>query len=162
MDECAKMREELIELLFGELDDERELALNRHLLHCPACREEERRLLALREDLTSDVAVVDPGLRTRVRNALPGRKKRGILETLRRPVPAYAALAAAVLVALLAWELPLGERDRGGVRPARVAARTPAAFVPAGAYTTSWENGAAGRESEEWPTHPESLATDSL
>jgi len=162
MDDCSRWREDLIELLFGRLDEEEEIALNEHLLHCPVCREEERKLLALREEIASDAPPVDPALRERVKRALPGKKRPAIVRLLRRPVPAYAAVAAALLVALLARSLPPVETGQRRGRQVAVASGAGAPFVPAGAFTTSWGTGSATGAGAEWPDRSDSIDVDSL
>ena len=49
MKTCAERRAELIDLVFGELDDRTEIACNEHLLECAVCRAEEQRLLGNEE-----------------------------------------------------------------------------------------------------------------
>jgi anti-sigma factor RsiW len=147
---CGEWKEALVDLVFGEIPDDLEIRLNEHLLSCPDCREEEERLLALRSDVGGAEAVPGPEFKARVRAALPRRAARGAGAVLRRPVPAYVALAAGLAGAFLVLVLPAG--DRGGLlsprvaqRPERVVASPVRAFFSvAGAYET--RVGAAGAE----------------
>ncbi|MFH1682063.1 MAG: zf-HC2 domain-containing protein [Candidatus Eisenbacteria bacterium] len=118
---CEEARKELFELVFGEPDDKKEALLQEHLLSCAACREEERRLLgvrdAVREESGGECAARDD-LRERIRASLPSNPRRGGISVLRRPIPAYAAAAACVLVALLVRGLPPpGPRPGRRARP---------------------------------------------
>lgn len=118
---CDEWKEALVDLVFGEVADETEIRLNEHLLSCPACREEEKRLLALRNDVRGDEARPGADLKARVRAALPKGPGQGAGDFLRRPVPAYVALAAGLLGAFLVLILPGGDRAR--LLPAKVASR---------------------------------------
>src|SRR5262249_18468320 len=106
MTTCSEVRPLLIELVFGELDNAQEMRVNQHLLACPACGEEEARLLALKDSARRVTRVVSPTLRARIEGALPPLPPRAP-GGLRRPVPAYVAVAAALLGALVMAALPL-------------------------------------------------------
>src|SRR5262249_33609850 len=106
MTTCSEVRPLLIELVFGELDTAQEMRVNQHLLACPACGEEEARLLALKNSARRVTRVVSPTLRARIEGALPPLPPRAP-GGLRRPVPAYVAVAAALLGALVMAALPL-------------------------------------------------------
>ena len=45
MNGCEEKREELVELVFGDLEDELAARLNLHLIECEWCRREELELL---------------------------------------------------------------------------------------------------------------------
>ena len=142
MNGCEERREELVELVFGELDEERAAELNLHLVECDRCRREERELLQLRESLAAEDPEPVEGLRARVRAALPARKKkRSPLRLLGAPVPAYAAAAAVVLTALLVRGVAPGP-ERRGAGPERIALGDDRAvrFAHAGSYET-WVGG---------------------
>src|SRR5262249_48690262 len=104
---CSEMRPLLIELVFGDLDSVQEMRVNQHLLTCPTSRDEEAELLKLKGSARGPPsAVPGPALRARIEGALPpapARAARGF----GRPVPAYVAVAAALLGALLMAVLPL-------------------------------------------------------
>ncbi|RPJ45701.1 MAG: hypothetical protein EHM19_05080 [Candidatus Latescibacterota bacterium] len=137
---CDEAKEALIEVLFGEPDDAAEGLLNEHLQRCAACRAEEKALIELRESFgrrTDDAAPAE--LRERIRRKLPARRRRSVLSLLARPIPAYAAAAACLLVALFARSVPLGgPEEPAALRPVRVPvdSRAPE-FVVAGSYETS-------------------------
>jgi anti-sigma factor RsiW len=161
---CDEWKETLVDLVFGEVADETEIRLNDHLLSCPACREKEERLIALRNQVRGDEARPGAELKARVRAALPMRAGQGAGVILRRPVPAYVAVAAGLLGAFLVLILPGG--DRGRLLPANVASRPeriaagaePYRFSVAGSY----ETGVRPAEYEtspsdsSIPTHPQS------
>lgn len=118
MKTCADCRAELVDLVFGELDDVVEIDLNEHLLACVVCREEERRLLALQAAARAGEQSPSPELRSRIRAALPRDRARGGIGLLRRPVPVYVALAAGLMGALLVAAMPARNRpyaERGSV-----------------------------------------------
>ncbi|MBN1826534.1 MAG: hypothetical protein JW958_09720 [Candidatus Eisenbacteria bacterium] len=147
MKACEERREELIELVFGEPDEERSARLNLHLVECEGCRREEQALLRLRESMLCPDAAPDDRLRARVRTALPGRKgKRSLIGLLRAPIPAYAAAAAAILVAVLVRGAAAPGTERLGVGPKRIAFKDEEVgrFTPAGSYET-WVRTAAVR-----------------
>jgi anti-sigma factor RsiW len=148
-------KRDLVELVFGELDERRETLLQQHLAGCAECREEEARLLRLREDLRGGGADLSRETRERIRAALPRRRRRGLLGALRRPVPAYAAAAACVAVFLLARGIADEPRSAVRVRPAVTIEETSASFSVAGSYETAvtWQNPAID---------PEGLGSDSL
>jgi anti-sigma factor RsiW len=165
---CDEWNEALVDLVFGEVPDELEIRLNEHLLSCAGCREEEERLLALRSDVGGAAAVPGPDLKTRVRATLPRRSARGAGAALRRPVPAYVAVAAGLLGAFLVIVLPGGDRDglalRGTAqRPERVVSGSGRTlFSVAGPYETAVgaPGGAAVPADSSRLTHPQ--AEDSL
>lgn len=118
---CSEVRPLLIELVFGDLDSVQEMRVNQHLLACASCREEEAELLKLEHSARRAASVVPgPALRARIEGSLPparAREARG----LGRPVPAYVAVAAALLGALLAAALPL---RFSALKPSERAGRT--------------------------------------
>lgn len=139
---CREVENGLIELLFGEPDDEREAILHRHLALCESCRREERRLLSIRENLRSGEESAGPELRRRIREALPRRSRRGVFALLERPVPAYIAAAACLAGVLLARGFPERPAREGAPRPAAtVIDEGPVPFAVAGSYETGvmWE-----------------------
>src|SRR5262245_13757859 len=103
---CVDAERALAVLVFEDLDDETGARLHGHLLDCPRCRTEERRLLALRDAVRGETPPPDPELRARARAALPPRRAAGIGGLLGRPVPAYVAAAALLLGALLVAAIP--------------------------------------------------------
>jgi len=138
MDGCETKRKELVELVFGDPDEERAARINLHLIECAACRREERELLRLREELGR--ADPEPGdaLRERIRAALPARKKRRpVLRFLGAPVPAYAAAAAILLTAILVRGVRPGT-ERFPAGPERIALDEGESvrFAAAGSYET--------------------------
>ncbi len=142
MKPCDEVEAALIELVFGEPATDAEMILHRHLAECAACRDQERRLLALRDAIRDEGAEPSAELRARVRAAVPRRPPSGPLGVLTRPIPAYAAAAACLLGVLAAWLLLPGRRP--GPAPIEKAPRvTDAAlatralpFMPAGSYDT--------------------------
>jgi anti-sigma factor RsiW len=161
---CEDAKNDLFELVFGEPDDEKAALLQEHLLACEVCREEERSLLSLRDavrDESPEEAPAVEALRERIRASLPARRRRGIGSSLRRPIPAYVAAAACVLVAILARGLPPSEPTTSEPRPARVLTGPEApAFVVAGSYETS--AGWLDFEEARADRTPRSPAADSL
>jgi anti-sigma factor RsiW len=142
MKACDEMKAALVELVFGELDAEIGMRLDQHLASCPECREEERRLLGLRDEVRGAPERPDAELRACVRAALPRERSPGAVAILRRPVPAYVAIAACLFGALLVLVLLREGRPRAvpaenAARPARVvpAGQVPP-FVAAGSYET--------------------------
>jgi hypothetical protein len=113
------MRPILVDAVFAELDPTIEAQANEHLLSCEACREEEGRLLALRE--AGRGRPIEPGgaLRSRIEASLPQRDSAHAAGGLRRPVPAYVAVAAAAAGALAVALLPVRELPRVDRGPER-------------------------------------------
>jgi anti-sigma factor RsiW len=142
MKNCDETKAALVELVFGEPASEVEMPFNQHLASCPTCRDEERRLLGLRDAVRGEDVKPDEKLRSRIRAALPRRLAPSAFGFLGRPIPAYVAVAACLLGALLVLVLPSGERS--GVVPARDVARSRGVAVPdksppftaAGSYDT--------------------------
>jgi anti-sigma factor RsiW len=131
MKTCADAQAELADLVFGELDDVTEMDLNRHLLACDDCRDEERRLLALRDAARAGDPSPAAELRARIHAALRRERPAHGVGLLRRPVPGYVALAAGVLGALLVAALPAREAVRvdGGATRAPAARSLPGATL---------------------------------
>jgi len=161
MNGCEERREELVELVFGELDDERAARLNLHLIECEGCRREERELLRLRESLLEEDPAPDERLRERLRSALPARKRRRpLIRMLGAPVPVYAAAAAVLLTALLVRGVPSGPKRFGdGLERIALGDEETFRFVPAGSYETWVGTAATPADSSAEPAYP---ATDSL
>ena len=84
MEGCREAKENLIVLVFGELDEERAIVLNQHLVSCKTCRQEENRLLEIRDGLRGSPQAPDPALKERIRAALPKKRHRGVMGILRR------------------------------------------------------------------------------
>ena len=143
MTSCEAMRTALVELVFGELDDAAAMEVHHHLESCAPCRDEEHRLLGLREGLRPAVAPLDPALRARLRGALENLPAPRPRAPWMRPVPAYAAVAACALVASLVATVPRDAAPpHGGLRSAPHPSRmllseTPVPFAPAGSYDTA-------------------------
>jgi len=136
METCDTIQEKLIELVFGEPDEETWSALNEHLAGCEDCRAEEARLIGLKEGI-AEAPVPTDELRERIRAALP-KKRRGPFTFLRRPVPAYAAAAACLLVALVVRGLPGGADTAQSERYAQfMAEKVDVRFTVAGPYETA-------------------------
>jgi anti-sigma factor RsiW len=139
---CEESKAALVELVFGEMDHESEMHLNRHLAACIACRAEEQRLLGLRDAVAGGEVTPPEALRARIHELLPARRTARRFAFLQRPVPAFAALAACLAGVLLVLALPRGHRPGGapegtGMRARRVpiSAVVPA-FEPAGSFDT--------------------------
>lgn len=177
MNSCREARERLIESIFGEAEDSDEARLSEHLRGCSACREEEAGLLRLRERLADGAEPVSSSLEARLRAAvpsagrgparipLPGRSPTGagrfsLRAWLRRPVPAYAALAAVLLVALAVRYVPGSRSPASAPRRVVLVEDRALPFVPVGAdQTSTWIVAAAA----ERPAEPaRSSARDSL
>jgi anti-sigma factor RsiW len=160
---CEEAKEALVDLVFGDPDDETAAQLNEHLIGCLACRAEERELLSVRDRLGGeheDEAASDE-LRERIRRALP-RRRRGVGSILLHPIPAYAAAAACLFALFLARAVPPIEAPKEpAARPARVLVgpRAPD-FVVAGSYETSVRRG--GLEPEAVEPLPSDPLGDSL
>ncbi len=147
---CEEVKPALIDLVFGDLDADAGISLDLHLAACADCREEERRLLALRQLAAGTQAAPSRALRERIRAALPRRRGVRIRSLLGRPIPAYAAIAAAAagaIVALLGSQVQLPESPRFAP-PSAPASRTPPAdervdryFTAAGCYATGVDPG---------------------
>ncbi len=105
MTTCIESHTLLVELVFGHLDDASEARLQEHLLSCAECRIEERRLLDLAEAADGDVIEPRPELRARLSAAFheANWERHSIL---RRRVPAWVAVAAALAGALIVALLP--------------------------------------------------------
>ena len=163
MEGCREAKENLIGLVFGELDEEHAVVLNQHLASCKTCRQEEKRLLEMRDNLRDSPQAPDPALKERIRAALPKRRHRGVMGILLRPVPAYAAAAAVLLVAVLARGLPQTEKEMAptDMQPV-VTEATPLQFAIAGSYQTApWTEEAWGG-AESTPATDPPLHVDSL
>ena len=150
---CEDGAAALTDLLFAELDDATGARLNEHLLVCEGCQTVERRLLALREGVRGAAAPPDAVLANRVRlalaNAAPVRSA-----IWRRPVPAYAAVAAGVLCAALA--VALTHPRPGPVEQARdVAVEAPGVSLAGGgvAFTLAEASGTGVRGTREPATN---------
>lgn len=141
MKSCEEARAALAERTFGELDETTETRLNEHLLECDACRMEEARLRELHDLVRGSEVAPGPELRRRVRAALP-RPVPAPLGLLLRPVPAYAAIAAGLLGALLVAILPVLRHAKAQIAPAGTRAvgvpldQGPPAFTVAGSFET--------------------------
>lgn len=138
MDGCETKRNELVELVFGDPEEERAARLNLHLIECAACRREERELLRLREEMGRSDPEPGDALRERIRAALPARRRRPpVLRFLGAPVPAYAAAAAILLTAILVRGVRPGT-ERFPAGPERVAfgEGESVRFTAAGSYET--------------------------
>jgi len=138
MKTCDEAKTALVDLVFGELEDEVEIRLHHHLRSCPSCRFEEQRLIDLRDGLGGRNLEPSVELRERIRAALPRRRARRAGLILSRPIPAYMAVATGLIGALLVAAL---SRSGGSVvAPVRDAPRpgtvSGASFVTAGAYDT--------------------------
>lgn len=105
---CQEVRELWIPFVLDEIDCAGAAQINDHLAGCPACAEEERRLVSLIESVRGGPVMPDLALRSRIRSAVASqggrRTSRGplsqVASLLRRPVPAYL-LAAACLVGVV-------------------------------------------------------------
>jgi anti-sigma factor RsiW len=153
---CQESRERLIDAVFGEVEDRDEALLNEHLAACESCRAEEVELLRLRARLEEPAAAVPEALEGRLRAAL-GAAPRPIAESaivrpganrlrgrglrlrnwLRRPVPAYLAIAAVVVAVVLVRLLPEKRSSEQPVFSIPLRAEPAPQFAPAGAYETS-------------------------
>ena len=125
---CSEWQSLIAEIVFEEPESELGLDAHEHLAACAACREEERRLLALRDDLHGTPVPPTAAFRTRLRAALPAAPPSRSQSAWARPVPVWAALAACAFVAALALAMPREVRDRVAADPG-VGYR--ARFVPA-------------------------------
>jgi anti-sigma factor RsiW len=138
---CEETKAALVDLVFGELEDEKEIRVHEHLRSCPSCRSEERRLIELRDGVRGRDTVVRAELRERVRAALPRRRSR-VIRILGRPVPAYVAVATALAGALLVAAFvrqgsPVAAPVRESAPPAAtMGSGEPPSFAFAGAYDT--------------------------
>lgn len=139
---CETVREELVALLDGELDDAAAEAVRRHLQSCPSCEEERGALVATREAVDGRLARAVPvesrfddlwaaatgeasGPRRGVERR-SGRRSTGSRTGRLRAAALTVAAAAAVALfvgSLLPTEAPRAPGDDG----ARVAAVEPAA-----------------------------------
>jgi anti-sigma factor RsiW len=141
MKTCEELKAALVELVFGEPDPGTGLDLNRHLAECAACREEERRLLALHDAVAGPEPRPSEALRERIRASLPAPRA-GRLAALWRPLPACAAVAVCLAGILLVLVVPRGDRPAtgsadGGPRAQRLPASAVApSFVPAQPFDT--------------------------
>ena len=125
---CETCQAELIDFEHGELPAQRRAEIARHLASCPVCAVESCRL---RADLEGIVAAYDeapsPGVRERLRErveaAVRPRWWTRLAETLRRPVPAYAAAGVAA-VPLLVWGALSASESTEPPRPPSPAAIT--------------------------------------
>jgi len=135
---CSEAQAALIELVFGDLDSVQEMRVNQHLLECATCREEEARLLKFTDSARRAPLVAPPALRARVEASLVGARP---APGLARPVPAYVAIAAALLgalaAALLPLRLPLLRPPQAGAKRASVVPTgRESRFTVAGSYDT--------------------------
>jgi len=147
---CDESRSALIEGAFGERDAATGLALHAHLATCSECREEERRLLAMRDQVRGVTAPASAALRERVRRSLPAGPTAARPRWFSRPVPAYVAIAAALLSALLAVGAMRARPERVAGEPA-LPVVTPAGEAP-NRYFTSASCYATGVDSAFRPT----------
>ena len=153
--DCAEVRPALIELVFGELDSVEEMRVNQHLLACAECRREEEGLLEL--SAAARGRAIEP--RARLRESLaaalarPGAAR--VSFPLGRPVPAYVAIAAALLAALAVALLPIRRPlfalpERGAARAAGIVpAGREAPFMVADSWDTRVASGIQAVESHE-------------
>jgi hypothetical protein len=125
---CEQARDRLVELVFGMPNPSEETQVHEHLHACEECRNEERRLLDLRDAAGGDAILPGAALRTRIAAAWeleararvvgagsgagPARRNR----LLARRVPAYVAVAAALVAALATALLPW-RAERTAERP---------------------------------------------
>lgn len=115
---CSEDREHLPLFVDGELDSRRMLAVARHCTTCSPCSEEVRELEHMREliagcvdervdeiDLARIWTAVEPRIGTPALSWSARLRRRGDPGEFswRLKVPAYAALAAAAVFALLFW-----------------------------------------------------------
>jgi anti-sigma factor RsiW len=167
MRRCEEARTALVELVFGEIDDAIEMELNRHLLECAGCRGEEQRLLAVRDGVHGPQVRPGADLRERIRAALP-RRVPVALAVLGRPVPAFVAVAAAVLGALAVAVLPL--LREASPPPAREESRVVGVplhsggpgFTVAGSYETAVASSSAAASEPGSRARAERPDSDSL
>ena len=148
---CSEARRSLVELVFGELDSKREMRVNQHLLECAGCRDQEAGLLRIRDAERRNAFAAPPALRARIERALPAPPAASRLG-LGRPVPAYVALAAALLVGLA-----------GALLPLRIPVRRltqPGAGRAAGVVLTGRETRFTVADSYDTRVHPTSAATE--
>lgn len=159
MQKCEEARGALADLIFGEIDEEEEAALCRHLLTCASCREEEKRLLGLRKGIEEEPPELGPKLRARLEAVVAGRTRRRAARLFGRPIPLYAAAAACVVVALIARAVPGGPARMNGAAPAATIESDPfPPFSVAESYQTglAWgeyggENGIGGPRERTTP-----------
>jgi anti-sigma factor RsiW len=123
---CESCRELLLDLLLGELDERTAGDTSAHVGECPACAVAYARLHL---DLAGLAPACEAEPSEHARTELRARIERNFaspraraLSWMRRPVPAYGLLAAAMLP-LVVWTLAaLGEReDAGRSKPPTVA-----------------------------------------
>lgn len=148
MDDCREFDSDLVDGLFGEISDEREILLNEHLAACGSCRRRERQLLALRNAVRRPDPHAPEWLRERIRAALPRDETAGraapslsgrLTGLFRRPVPAYAAAIACGVIAVAARVVEL-DRDARVAEPLPINLSAPGAapdFVIVESYATS-------------------------
>lgn len=137
MEECGRVKGDLVELLFGDLDEERAVEVNMHLVSCELCRGEEKKLLRLRENLRKETPTPSPELRERIHRSLPARRRGRAFKILCAPIPAYTAIAASLIVALMVRGLP-GESGGNSSRSLIAAGDLEnVRFVSAGSFETS-------------------------
>jgi anti-sigma factor RsiW len=104
---CETCQSELIDFEHGELSPQRRAEVAQHLAGCPDCALESCRLRADLEGIIEAYAEapspdVRDRLRDRVEVAVRPRWWTRMLDVVRQPVPAYAAVAVAV-APLLVW-----------------------------------------------------------
>jgi anti-sigma factor RsiW len=152
MKPCEEYRSAIVELVFEEPEDAQGLAVHEHLAGCAACRDEERRLLDLREAVRGPLAMPQAALRARMRAALPSTQAAGHPAWWRRPVPVWGVAAACTLIAALALALPrLGETwsGSGAGAPPPVANLMIPESVPPFAIAGSFDTGVCMTEPAE-------------
>jgi anti-sigma factor RsiW len=106
MNPCEEYRSAIHELVFEDPEDQVGLSVHEHLAACAACREEERRLLELRDAVHGADPAPSPALRARLRAALPAERPSPAAAWWRRPVPVWATAAACAVIAALALAMP--------------------------------------------------------
>jgi predicted anti-sigma-YlaC factor YlaD len=141
MKTCEAFRIALVDLVFGDIDDAKHASLNEHLLACSECREEESRLLGLRSAARGEPIAPSPEVRARIEALVMRRQRRGALAILGHPVPAYAAILAAIVAAWIVSTIPTRAPQPPSSTPARSAPGVlmvgrGVPFNPAGCYDT--------------------------
>jgi hypothetical protein len=130
---CEELRERIDDYVDGELHGAEQDLVARHLLECPACREQERALRVLLDGaaaLPRELAPARelwPGVAARLRPSLSAFPRRSLR-------PLTLAAAAALLVALssaITWRIARTPAARVAATTASASALRLAAFRPA-------------------------------
>jgi len=135
---CEQFRHELILLVFGELDEQRRTAVERHVRSCPECRAARAAASRVARWLGEDQTTLPPELReatlARMGGALRATRHRRWSGAL------AAAAAAAIILGAVAWKS--FHRPRQPARPAVVLSpaerKTPKQVPRRGQQELSW------------------------